>query len=250
MIIEMPNSIERERNINKILDMALPEKRTLFRELKRLFNTVGIRHAFCGVKDAAAVAIMISFGAILAFSIILSYIYEYNREPNFLFTPLLFFSPIFYFSLLLFTQWKERMTKTSEVLSSCRYNLKYITAVRTILVSAAGIVFIPITTLPLITTKMYPYILAAVFCSIFLYSILTLLMLLISESVASHLAPPIIWTSLWGLLIISFTPLKIERFFSSVPLIFSISLAFALLLLYIIQLRVFILKTTRRAVCN
>ena len=250
MIIEMPNSIERERNINKILDMALPEKRTLFREVKRLFNTVGIRLAFFGVKDAAAVAIMISFGAVLAFSIVLSYIYEYDREPYFLFTPLLFFAPIFYFSLLLFTQWKERMTKTSEVLSSCRYNLKYITAVRTILVSAAGIVFIPITTLPLITTKMYPYILAAIFCSIFLYSILTLLMLLISESVASHLAPPIIWTSLWGLLIISFSPLKIERFFSSVPLIFSISLAFALLLLYIIQLRVFILKTTRRAVCN
>lgn len=250
MIIEMPNSIERERNINKILDMALPEKRTLFREVKRLFKTVGIRHAFCGVKDAAAVAIMISFGAVLAFSIVLSYIYEYDREPYFLFTPLLFFAPIFYFSLLLFTQWKERMTKTSEVLSSCRYNLKYITAVRTILVSAAGIVFIPITTLPLITTKMYPHILAAVFCSIFLYSILTILMLLISESAASHLAPLIIWTSLWGLLTISFTPLKIERFFSSVPLIFTISLAFALLLLYIIQLRLFILKTTRRAVCN
>ena len=250
MNIEMPSHSERERNINKILDMALPEKRTLFREVKRLFNTVGIRHAFCGVKDAAAVAIMISFGAVLAFSIVLSYIYEYDREPYFLFTPLLFFAPIFYFSLLLFTQWKERMTKTSEVLSSCRYNFKYITAVRTIIVSAAGIVLIPITTLPLITTKMYPYILAAVFCSVFLYSILTLLMLLISESVASHLAPPFIWISLWGLLTLAFTPLQIEHFLSSVPLIFSISLAFVLLLLYIIQLRVFILKTTRRAVYN
>lgn len=250
MSIEMPSSNERERNITKILDKALPEKRTLFREIKRLFNTVGFRYAFCGVKDAAAVALMISFGAILIFSIVLAYAYEYDREPNFLFTPMLFFAPIFYFSLLLFTQWKEHMTKTSEVLSSCRYNLKYITAVRTIIVSAAGIVFVPLTTLPLITTKMYPYILAAVFCSIFLYSILTLLMLLISESVASHLAPPFLWTSLWGVLTIVYTPLQIERFLSSVPLIFSISLALVLLLLYIIQLRVFILKTTRRAVYN
>lgn len=250
MNIEMPSHGERERNIDRILDEALPEKRTLFREIKRLFNTVGFRYAFCGVKDAAAIAIILSFGAILIFSIVLSYIYEYDREPSFLFTPLLFVAPIFYFSLLLFTQWKERMTKTSEVLSSCRYNLKYITAVRTIIVSVVGIVFIPLATLPLITTKMYPYILAAVFCSILLYSILTLLMLLISESVVSHLAPPFIWTSLWGVLTIVYTPLQIERFLSSVPLIFSISLAFVLLLLYIIQLRVFILKTTRRAVYN
>lgn len=250
MNIEMPSCSERERNIGVILDMAMPEKRTLLGEIKRLFNAVGLRRAFCGVYDAAAAALTVSFGALLIASISISYVYEYDKEPTFLFVPILFFAPILYFSILAFTQWKEHMTKTREVLSSCRYNLKYITAIRTVIVSAAGMVFIPLTTLPLVLTGEYPNILAAAFCCVFLYSILTLLMLLISESVASHLAPPLIWIFLWGLLTLTFTPLRIERFLSSVPFIFSITFALVLLLLYIIQLRVFILKATRRAVCG
>lgn len=246
MNIEMLNCDERESSIRSILDTAMPVKRTLFGEIKRLINVVGLKYAFCGVGNAVAAALLVSFGIIFAVSILTVAAGDDFTDSNYFFIPVLFFAPILYFSMLVFTSWKEQMTKTWEVLASCRYNLKYVTAIRVMIVSAAGMIFIPLSTLPLAVRAEYPNIIAAAFGSMFLYSALTLLLLLISESlILKHIAP-MIWIVGWGLLLVTFTPLQVERFIANIPLAISILLACVLLALYLLELRVFIMRTTRR----
>ena len=241
MNIELPNTKERERSIRAVIDAAMPEKRTLIAEAGRLCRTVGIKNAFCGVGDAVAAALLVSFTAALTASIMSA-----ASDTLQYFIPVLILSPVLYFSLLCFTSWKERMCGTWAVLASCRYNLKYITAIRVMLVSLAGMIFIPIVTAPFIGTAEYPKIVAAAFCAMFLYSTLTLLSLLVSESLLFQLVLPITWILFWGLLLIAFEPLQLEIFFAQLPLTVCLFAAFVMLCVYLPVLRVFVLRSTRR----
>ena len=248
MNIKMPSPEERRRSIDTIIKAALPEKRTLVGEIKRLFGAVGMKNAFCGVGDAVAAALMVSFGIVLAVSIFtIATVNNYN-DGGYFFAPVLFIAPVLYFSMLAFTSWKERMTKTFEVLASCRYNLKYVAAVRVMIVSAMGTVFIPLSTLPFAFKAEYPRIIAAAFCAMLLYSSLTLLLLLISERKALQFAAPLLWLAGWGLPMITLTPFRVERFIANIPSLVIVFSACALLALYLMELRVFIMRTTRRAV--
>jgi len=247
MNIEMPSNEERYQSIRAILDAALPAKRTLFGEIKRLFNTVGLKHAFCGVGDAVAAALLVSFGGLLTVSIILILTDDGPYIHSFFFVPVMLFAPTLYFSMLIFTSWKERMSGTWEIIASCRYNLEYVTAIRVMIVSAAGMVFIPLTTLPLISTAQYPNIIAAAFCAMFLYSALSLLTLLISESLIFQLAAPMIWATGWGLALVVFSPLRVEGFLATVPIVFSAVTACLLFALFLLELRIFVMRATRRA---
>jgi hypothetical protein len=246
MNIDMPSRDERNQSIRAILDAALPVKRTLPGEIKRLFNTVGLKRAFCGVGDAVAAALMVSQGGLLTVSIYIAITNDGFYAHTFYFIPVMLFAPVLYFSMLIFTTWKERMTGTWEVIASCRYNMKYVTAIRVMLVSAAGMVFIPLTTLPLISTAQYPNIIAAAFCAMFLYSALSLLTLLISESLIFQFAAPVMWSVGWGLALVVYSPLRVENFLANVPIVFSAVTACLLLSLYLFELRIFIMRATRR----
>jgi hypothetical protein len=240
--------MDREQSIRAIVDAAVPRKRTLRGEIRRLMATVGLRRAFCGVGDAAAASLIVSAAAML-----LACLLQVNtkgdgsaNEPAV--SLILFLTPLLYFSLLAFTAWKERITKTWEVLTACRYNLRHLTAIRLIIVSAAGLLFIPLVTLPLIEYGKYARVIAAAFCALFLYSVLTLTLLLISERAASRLAAPVLWVCSWGLLFVNYSVPEIEGFIAAVPAAVTVILAASLVALYLLELRLFILRATRFAV--
>ncbi|MDR0984682.1 MAG: hypothetical protein LBL93_06765 [Ruminococcus sp.] len=244
MNIKMPTEEEKKKSIQAIIDMALPEKPTVYAEIKRLFKAVGLKYAFCGVADAVLAAVLVS----LCFAIpasIYGAVEIINPEDSVIsFLPILFLSPILYLSILFFTAWKEYLTGTLDVLTSCRYNLKYITAVRVIIVSAAGIGFLLVTTLPMIGTIMYPKIVLLCFSAMFLYSSLSLLFLFFSESHFVQFAMPVLWATFWSVSCIVFTPQKVEIFLSGIP-VSAILLVLALLITaYILELRVLVLRAT------
>jgi hypothetical protein len=251
MNIPMPSEQEKKVHIVSIVAEALPPKRSFSGEVLRLFQSIGLKYAFASVLDAVAAAILVSLVVGFTASIYSNAMYtNILGDDHFIFAPILFFAPILYFTLLTFTAWKERMCGTWEVLMSCRYNLKYLTALRVIVVSASGLLFLPLITLPLAGTGKYLPILIGAFCAMFLYSCLTLLFLLISESFAFQLVLPILWVSVWGILLFGITPLGVERFLAGIPLAVSGGLAVSLLLLYLAELRVFILRSTDTAVLN
>lgn len=247
MNIKMPSPEERRRSISAIIETALPEKRTLMDEVKRLFKTVGLKNAFCGVGDAVAAALMVSFGILLTVSI---YIVENGRHddiPSYNLAPVLFFAPILYFTMLVLTSWKERMSGTWEVLASCRYNLKHITAIRVMIVSLAGMVFIPIVTLPFIGTPVYWNVLTMSFCSIFLYSTLTLLSLLISEALISQLSAPVIWSLFWSMMILTSGFEGVGKLLSGIPLWVSGAAAIIIFIMFFAEFRILVMRSTKRA---
>lgn len=246
MNMKIPDPKERGRAIRAIVETALPERRTLRAEIHRLFKSVGIKNAFCGVGDAVAAALLVSFGTALTASVI-SAVNGPDGTPYF-FTSILFLSPILYFSLLCFTAWKERMSGTWPVLASCRYNLRHIAALRMMLVSAAGLLFIPIVTLPFAGTAAYPSITASAFCAMFLYSTLTLLSLLVSESLISQFSVPVLWTLFWGVgfILTESETLDIEQFFVDISAAASGITALVLFCAYLMALRAYILQPGRR----
>ncbi|MFP3153414.1 hypothetical protein LQZ18_03100 [Lachnospiraceae bacterium ZAX-1] len=248
MNIKMPSHDEREQNICSILELAVPAKRTFLGEIKRLWRTVGIQYAFRGVGDATAAALMISATTLITVAFFVTTIGEAGGDVPVRFTPIMLLAPILYFSLLSFTAWKERMSGTWEVLSVCRYNLKYITAIRVIVVSAAGFAFVPLLALPLVGTGAYGDVLISAFCAMFLYGTLSLLSMLISESKITLFALPVLWTLLWGAALIRFTPTGVEQLLSDIPIAFTGGAAILSIAIYIVQLRLFIMRSTRSAV--
>lgn len=250
MNIKMPSNDERKRNIGRIVKFSLPPKRTVLSEIKRLLTTVGIKYAFRGVLDAAAAALLVSFVFVFAASLVVASSIASDITPRYAFSPTVFLAPVFYFSLLAFTSWKERMSGTWQLLTTCRYNLKYIAAIRVMVVSAGGVIFIPLATLPIVGTAVYLKILLAAFCSMFFYSGLTLFALLISESLTFQLSAPLVWIIGWGLSLAVYTPVKVESLLANVPIAYSAVAALVLLALYLAELRLFVLQCTRRFGCS
>ncbi|MCL2627920.1 MAG: hypothetical protein FWD44_04385 [Oscillospiraceae bacterium] len=246
MNIEMPNRNEREQCIQAIVNAAVPRKKSLTDEVRHLYKAVGFKNAFCGVGDAVASAAIVSFCILFFITSIFGPAIK-NAITAVVHFPTMFFAPILYFSVFAFTSWKERMTGTWEVISSCRYNLRYITSVRLIIVSAAGIIFVPIATFPLLQTDMYQSVVTSALLAALTYSTMSLLALLISESFVSKVSVPVIWAAGWSLAAILFSPIEIESFLASMPLALSVSLICALFVIYLIELRMYIKRTLRLA---
>ena len=244
--IEMPDRNERALNIQAIVDAAIPAKRTMTAAVRHLGGTIGIKNAFCGVGDAVFAAVVVSFSLLFFMTFLNSGIYDTELTAMFYIVVMLC-APVIYFSMFTFTYWKERMTGTWEVISSCRYDLKYITAVRLIIISLAGIVFIPIVMLPLSNKDFYLNILTSALFSLLLYSTFSLLMLLISESLTSRLAVPVIWVTGWVLISFMFTVEEVGLFLNSLPVSLNVVFICVLLILYLIEVRVYIKRATCRA---
>jgi len=257
MNIVMPETDERKKSIDAILDIALPEKKSLPAEIVRLFSSIRLKNVFAGVGDAVVVSLMISFCVM----VIVSWTIASNLNPpvryNYLHAiiplsndisilPFMLTAPVLYFTVLFFSEWKERITGTWEVLKTCRYDLKYITSMRIIIVTFAGLILITLSTLPLIQFEHYLKILLSAFFAFFLYHVIALVFLLISESFSCRILAPVCWLIGWGVLHIIFGASRIELFFYNAPIMLITCLTCLFIAIFILELRVFILRLTRR----
>jgi len=242
MNIEMPGKEERRRAVAAIVDAAVPQRTPLHTVIRRLWQTVGVRNAFCGVGDAVGAALMVSACAAVACCVFVP-VNRWGPPPGYSlrFIPVVFIAPVLYFSLFWFTTWKEQMSGTWQVLAACRYNLRHITAVRLVIISLAGMAFISLATLPLAGSPDYPRLLLSSFCAVFLYGSLTLLALLVSQSRAAQLILPALWLAAWGLLI-TLAPHETEDLLSHAPPVFSLIVSAALGAAYLLELRIYILR--------
>ncbi len=248
--IEMPSVEEREYSIQCALDVAIPAKRTLLGEIRRLVHTVGFRFAFRGVSDAVVAALLVSLAigmAVPAFVVSQKVGGGGYAGAAYTFMPILFFAPLLYFSLLGFTYLKEWMTGTWQILMVCRYNLKYVSALRMILISIAGVLFVPIITLPTAGMEEYVRLVALAFCAMFLYGAMTLLALLASRSLVAWLVVPIVWLFGWGAGLVFASPARVERALSDIPPMIGIVAAVLIFLLYLVEMRLYILRRTQPA---
>ncbi len=238
-----PTGQEREVCIQTIVERAVPPRQTLQSELKRLWSTVGIRYAFGGVGDAVLAALLVTMAA---FGLVAWLVHDARFLSGSLIRliPLVFFAPIFFFSLLAFSAWKERMCGTWQVLDTCCYDLRYITAFRVILVSLGALLTLPLPLLSLIGTTAFLRAILLALSALLLYGLLTLALLHSSQRLAVS-ALPAVWCLICSTLLLAFTPIGLERLFSAIPITVCAAAAGLLFVVYIAGLRTFILKSTR-----
>ena len=227
--------MNREERIAAIVAAGLPEKPSLPRALRALGHSVGLRYSFCGVGDAVAAALLVSLSALLAVAFTGA-----NAPQPVYFWPVFALAPLLYFFLLLFTAWKERLTDTWQVLQACRFNLRHITAMRAMLVSLCSVVVLPLCTLPLIGLGNYRALLAGAYAAMFGFAALQLLVLLMKESL--RWLPALLWAVTWLLPLLNPDPRQIEAALAQIAFAPLAGLAAALLAVYLIELRYYVLK--------
>jgi len=137
------------------------------------------------------------------------------------------------------------MTGAWQVIAACRYNLRHLTALRIIVVSTAALCILPLCTLPLLRETAYWKLLVGAYGSLFLYGSLTLLALLFSESLPARLTVPAFWLVAWVVLVTAIEPRQQEYLLANIPLEFCCAFAAAALLVYLLELRLLIMRTRR-----
>jgi hypothetical protein len=140
------------------------------------------------------------------------------------------------------------MSGTWKALSVCHYNLKYITTIRVIVVSAIGFNFAGLLMLPFIGSSGYATTLVSAFCAMLFYSVLTLLSMLISESKIVSFSIPVLWVFFWGTFPNFFNTYRICTLLTDIPITVSSIATAILLVIYITELRGFVLRGMRSAV--
>ena len=241
-------SSDREQHIKAILDIAMPTRKTGRAELGHLMRTVGIRYAFWGIGDVVAATLVVSFGILLTVSIFIGTQHTFLITETLCLVPIAILAPTLYSCLLGLTSWKERLNRTWEVVSACRYNLQYVTAIRLIVMSAVGLLFIPLGTLPLLTSDLYSRVLAYGFCSVLLYCTLSLVILTVVKHHHSHLITAGIWIGVWTLLTTVSQSKHLEDLLRGVPTLALAGVIAALVMIHLLQLRRFIISATRRLI--
>ncbi len=187
MNIQMPTDEEKKTSIENILEAGLQPPKTIWEQLADMLRAVPLRYVFTGIEDslflAVISAIIVCAGTSLVF-----------QET--LYIAMFTVSPFLYTALYWLTAWKEFQTGTIEMKMTCRFNLRYMTAVRMLLFSAAGIVFDTAITLivPVRTGKGdYLRLLAVCLSALFIYAALSLWLAAVAP-LKAQLVFPAVWT--------------------------------------------------------
>ncbi len=187
MNIPMPTEAEKKQSVSYIKKEGLVKKENLFSAVWKIYRSIGIKNIFFGVGDCVYIALMLSavaFGFTLAL------------DPNEFICAVSLVSPMFFISAQLLTMWKDSMAGTDELKAVCKYKPSHITAFRMLFFSSVSILLdIPAA---LIASKFnageFFGILLVSFCSLFVYSLLMVLVMVSFRSRAGEYILPFAWT--------------------------------------------------------
>ncbi len=129
----LPSEEEKNRAVMRILDTAMPQKKSIWRELYRTVNAVGLRMLFFGVGDCFFLAVLVLCVCLIpAAAVMVRTIY--------LASCLFMVSPAFYALAHFLTMWKEYQTRTLEWKQTWRISFQTIMALRMLVLGAVSVV--------------------------------------------------------------------------------------------------------------
>lgn len=130
--IDMPDDFEIQKQINLIVDKAMPKKESFFSYISNMYKEIGITNIFHDLSELIYIGVLII--AILAFSINSinsGEIFIEDKIYTFIFT----ISPLFYLVTNLFSYIKIRENNTYEMEMVCKYNLYQVASLRMLVFS-------------------------------------------------------------------------------------------------------------------
>lgn len=130
--VEYPSREEIRREVGAILACGLPQKKTLWGVLGETLRSVGLKAVLGGAWGGACVLLLVLF-LCLPLSVNLR---NQDVTPDIIFI----FSPLVYLSAYLLSGAREIAGGTYEVVMACKYNLRYLLALRMLFVSVCGLV--------------------------------------------------------------------------------------------------------------
>lgn len=190
-----PDQAEKNRSIARILERGMPEPRRLSVALGKRWNAVGVRGLFFGLGDCI-------FLALLACGLLwlcLFAAFGNHSSPSYVVT--FFASPFLYAALHLLTTWKEIMSGTYELMMTCQYNLRQVTALRMLVfggISVVVTVMASVGVAALLTDGISILRLLGVsFSALFLFAALSLFVERRGSAPGIGLVTPLLWVSLF-----------------------------------------------------
>lgn len=161
MNIQMPNEIEKNETIKKIILIGLKPKKNLFQYMKELFYSIGYRCIFWDTLDCFIFSIL---GTMALYGLVKLVMIKQPLSMIFA------IAPVFYILLTLITEMKEKLSGLFELKMTCKFTIRHITAIRLICFSLLGIVMCT-----LMSTGVYLSSIALVFWNILIIALLSLL---------------------------------------------------------------------------
>lgn len=131
--IQMLSEEEKDRAVSMILDAAMPQRSSIWRDLYRTANAVGLRTLFFGVGDCFFLAVLVL--GVCLFPAAAVMVNTVRIAPC-----LFLLSPAFYALAHLLTMWKEYQTRTFEWRQTWRISFRTIMALRMLVLGAASVV--------------------------------------------------------------------------------------------------------------
>ena len=230
--IPMPAEAEKQQAIAHILDMGLPHRLSLGRELLETLRTVGAPALFFGIGDCLALSLLIWTLCLLPALFVAS-------STGSLAPALFLFSPLLYAALSLLTAWKDLQTGRWEWAWAFRVSARMVAALRMLCFGGGSVlVCVPANLLLwMLTGREMPlgWMLALSLASLFLYGALSLL--------CQRLRGPAGWLAApagWGLL--GLVPLiwsRAAEWLTAIPAVVFCLLAAAGIAMYLVELRRF-----------
>jgi hypothetical protein len=250
MRIIMPSEEEKDRTIKRIVNEGVRGKTRFAPALSRMVKAIGFRYVFFGSSDAIVASVMLGAVVLIcAASVTMSNLLETDSAC----LTVSFLSPAVYAALCLLTEQKEKMLKTHEVLMSCRYNLRHLTAFRQLIIAAAGLVFAVIMAsatwlfAPVSAYTDAPPLFVVSVSATLLYSALTLSVLLIGRAYWLRFTIPVLWCSLHAVPVLILGPSETNAQMEHLPTIAFGIVAMLSLVVFASEIRALLLYPPRVA---
>ncbi len=198
MNIPYPSDSEILRQTEIICSTALPQKITFCSFLRDMIHSLKIQQIFWGIYDVLFLALGIFLVLAAAGFQLITNIQLSPYASAFVFS----FSPALLLMMLLFSSWKEHNYGIYEIKMTCRYTVHHLLAYRMLVCSAIGL---GLTTVYLILINYYLQLsvvrlLSFAYCSVFIFSILQIQVILSSEAVISSILLSFGWMLFHGVL--------------------------------------------------
>jgi hypothetical protein len=238
MNIQMPDPIEKNAAIESILSYGLIRPKSLWGQLAELYRSLGLRAIFWDTGQSVVIAICIS----ICFGLML-----YFMRTRYIYASLFVLSPMLFLLSTLTTEIIERAGGLHELKMTCKYTPQQVAAFRMLCFSGLGVVSCVLMTASIPHKPMeFLRLLSLSLSALFLYALLITgilqrlrgrNMFVAAAWAVTGLLPPLIWGQAW------------DTFLSRLPMFITAGIAILSAVLYLMELKKFILTTKMEDLC-
>lgn len=235
----LPEETVKNESIRLIIEQGMPEKRSLFRELLKMYRAIGFKGLFFGVEEDGFIGLLLLFCMAQGMFNIL-------RVRGSMLPVILFISaPLLYGMLHIYASLKELSAGMYELKLTTRYNMEQLSTLRMLVFGAVSMAAVVLENMLLMMLLRYHHVevaalstlrmLSIVFCAIFLYAAMELLAELHASRPLQCLVVPAIWF-VAGIFLLT-AHKTAEKIITAIPTVVFILVALGAFVLYIAALK-------------